>query len=157
MRILLEAEAARQAARTRGPADVAALSGLLARDRALSAPADPVRVATNTELHEAVWRAARNPVLHDLLGRLTVHLVHAPRSTLSVDTRWAESLDEHAAVVASISRGDEAAAHGLMADHMRRARDVRLALLRDAAAADAASPESSSPHPNSETRTCPGL
>src|SRR5690606_40489706 len=59
-RILLEAEAARQAARAHGVADLARLEGLLARDRALADPDDATRASTNLEFHEAVWNAARS-------------------------------------------------------------------------------------------------
>jgi DNA-binding GntR family transcriptional regulator len=134
VRILLEAEAAGQAARSRGIGDLVHLEGLLARDRALAGPDDATRASTNLEFHAAVWQAAHNPVLEDLLHRLMVHLVHAPRSTLSAPGRWEEALDEHAALLAAIAAGEAATASDLAADHMRRARELRLSLLRDAAA-----------------------
>src|SRR5262245_52183435 len=89
LRVLLEAEAARQTA------DLLRLEGLLSRDRALANPDDATRMRTNLEFHAAVWQAAHNPVLTDLLARLTTHLVHAPHSTLAGD-RWQEALAEHA-------------------------------------------------------------
>ena len=128
LRILLEAEAAAQAARAHGPADLVRLEGLLARDRALTGP-DP---ATNSEFHAAVWSAAHNPVLEDLLHRLMLQAVHVPRSTLSVAGRWAEALGEHAALVEAIRAGDAAAARRLAGDHLRTARELRLHLLREA-------------------------
>jgi DNA-binding GntR family transcriptional regulator len=134
VRTLLEAEAARLAASARGVADLVRLEGLLARDRALLDPDDETRVATNTEFHEAVWHAAHNPVLQDLLQRLTVHLVRTPHSTLSVGGRWEEALDEHAALVRAIAAGDGERAARVAADHMLTAREIRLSLLREAAA-----------------------
>jgi DNA-binding GntR family transcriptional regulator len=135
MRVLLEAEAAGQAARARGAADLMRLEGLLARDRALPHPDDETRTRTNLEFHAALWRAAHNPVLVDLLERLSVHLVHAPRSTLSVGDRWATALDEHAALIDAVRRHDEPTARAVASSHMATARELRLTLLREAAAA----------------------
>lgn len=132
VRILLEAEAAGQAARARGPADLVRLEGLLARDRALVDPDNATRMTTNLDFHAALWRAAHNAVLADLLDRLTVHLIHAPHSTLSVPGRWAEALDEHAALIEAVRAGDEPAARRLAGDHMSTAREIRLSLLREA-------------------------
>jgi DNA-binding GntR family transcriptional regulator len=132
LRILLEAEAAAQAARARGPADLMLLEGLLARHRGLTDPDDAVRAGTNLDFHAAIWRAAHNPVLEDLLQRLAVHAIHAPHSTLSVPGRWAEALDEHAALIEAIRAHDQPRARHLAGAHMRTAREIRLALLRDA-------------------------
>lgn len=135
VRILLEAEAARHAARARTAVDLAVLQGLLARDRALEDPDDETRAATNLEFHGAVWAATHNAVLQDLLERLTVHLVRAPRSTLSADARWAEALDEHAALLDALADGDPDRAARVAAEHMVAAREIRLELLREAAGA----------------------
>lgn len=132
MRVLLEAEAAGQAADARGPADLVRLEGLLARDRALEQPDDATRIRTNLEFHAAIWQATHNPVLVDLLERLTTHLVHAPRSTLSVGDRWHHALDEHAALVDAIRDRDEATARRIAGEHMNTAREIRLQLLREA-------------------------
>ncbi|WP_345713531.1 GntR family transcriptional regulator, partial [Kineococcus glutinatus] len=133
-RVLLEAEAAAQAARLARIGDVLELERLLARDRALVEPDDATRTRTNMEFHAALWRAAHNPVLLDLLQRLTVHQVHSPHSTLSVPGRWEEALAEHAALLRAVAEHDEERARRTAADHMRAARDIRLRLLRDAVA-----------------------
>jgi DNA-binding GntR family transcriptional regulator len=137
MRVLLEAEAAGQAARSRGDADLMRLEGLLARDRALADPDDATRTRTNLEFHAALWQATHNPVLLDLLDRLSIHLVHAPRSTLSVGDRWSTALDEHARLIAAVRARDEEAAREIARRHMTTAREIRLGLLREAAAAPA--------------------
>ncbi|AOS65281.1 GntR family transcriptional regulator [Actinoalloteichus hymeniacidonis] len=133
MRILLEAEAAGQAAQARTVADLLSLEGLLARDRALVDPDDGTRIRTNLEFHAALWQAAHNPVLSDLLGRLNIHLVHVPRSTLSVGDRWSAALDEHERLIEAIRDRDTALARQIGAAHMSTAREIRMALLRDAA------------------------
>ena len=135
MRVLLEAEAAGQASRARDVADLLHLEGLLARDRALDDPDDATRSRTNLEFHAVLWRATHNPVLVDLMERLTAHLVHAPHSTLSVDGRWEAALDEHRALVEAVRAQDGERARAVAAAHMDAARTLRLQLLRDAAAA----------------------
>ncbi len=134
MRVLLEAEAAGQAALSRGEADLMRLEGLLARDRALIDPDDATRARTNLEFHTAVWHAAHNTVLLDLLDRLSIHLVHAPSSTLSVGDRWTTALAEHAGLVDAVRARDEQAAREIARVHMSTARELRLTLLREAAA-----------------------
>jgi DNA-binding GntR family transcriptional regulator len=131
LRILLEGEAAAAAARARGTSDLVQLEGLLARDRGLQDPDDVVRIRTNLEFHSAVWKAAHNSVLEDLLQRLTTHLVHAPKSTLSVGNRWTEALDEHEKIIEAIQERDADSARAAAVGHMETARSIRLKLLRE--------------------------
>ena len=135
VRIALEGEAAAEAAENRQLSDLVALEELIARDRALADPDDATRIRTNLEFHAALWRAARNPVLVELLERLQLHLTNAPHSTLSVGGRWAESLDEHEAIVSAIDARDADAARRLASEHMRTARELRVRLLREQARA----------------------
>jgi DNA-binding GntR family transcriptional regulator len=128
LRILLEGQAAAEAAETRTEMDLVRLEGLIARDRTLEDPDDATRIRTNIEFHEALWAAAHNPVLRDLLDRLATHQIHAPTSTLTVGSRWDTSLDEHADMVRSIRERDGAAAREAMRRHMAEARRLRLAM-----------------------------
>lgn len=130
VRIVLEGEAAAEAATNRQFGDLVKLEGLVRRDRALESPSDVERLTTNLGFHAAIWDAAHNPVLVDLLNRLALHLTHAPHSTLSVGDRWERSLDEHEALVAAIDARDEGLARQLASDHMRAARELRIRLLR---------------------------
>jgi DNA-binding GntR family transcriptional regulator len=131
LRINLESEAAAQAADRRTAVDLASLEALWERDRALTAPTDAERTATNLEFHRAVWTCSHNPVLQDLLGRLNAHLVHAPTSTLSVGNRWETALEEHRMLVDAIAARDADEARRIAADHMTTARNLRLQLIRE--------------------------
>lgn len=131
VRILLEGEAAREAAEARNAADLLRLESLLERDRSMVDPSDSTRTSTNMEFHESVWAATHNEVLQDLLRRLTVHLVRAPHSTLSAPGRWEQALDEHAALVEAIRRRDADTACSIASEHMSSAREIRLQLLRE--------------------------
>lgn len=126
LRILLEGQAAQEAATVRTEVDLARLQGLVDRDRALTDPDDTTRLSTNIEFHRALWRAAHNPVLEDLLERLATHQIHAPSSTLSVGSRWAESLDEHQNIVNAVHERDSAKANELIQAHMATAKAMRL-------------------------------
>jgi DNA-binding FadR family transcriptional regulator len=109
------------------------LEALLQRDRELKNPDDHTRITTNLEFHAAVWNCAHNAVLRDLLDRLSTHLIHAPKSTLSTGNRWTESLDEHEALVQAIEQQDSNAAGKIARKHMETARTLRLQLLRQTA------------------------
>ena len=137
MRILLEVEASGQAAQNRNLNDILTLEALLERDRSLEKPTDAELIQTNLEFHRAVWKATQNPVLIDLLERLMTHLVHAPTSTLSVDDRQNEALNEHAKLIEAISDRDTAAARDIANQHFSTAREIRMNLLRKAALRDA--------------------
>ena len=137
MRILLEVEASGQAAQNRNLNDILTLEALLERDRSLENPTDAELIQTNLEFHRAVWKATQNPVLIDLLERLMTHLVHAPTSTLSVDDRQNEALNEHAKLIEAISDRDTAATRDIAKQHFSTAREIRMNLLRKAALRDA--------------------
>ncbi|MGB3413985.1 MAG: GntR family transcriptional regulator [Microbacteriaceae bacterium] len=130
VRITLEAEAAAQAAQNRNVTDLVKLEGLLQRDLALTGPDDDTRTRTNLEFHEAIWAATHNPVLIDLLDRLSVHLIHKPSSTLSIGERWAEALGEHAQILEAIQQRDATSARTIAETHMRTARELRLELFK---------------------------
>ncbi|KNC20241.1 hypothetical protein AC792_01910 [Arthrobacter sp. RIT-PI-e] len=134
LRVMLEEEAAGQAALNRGDADLMRLEALLERDRAVVDPEDTVRVTNNLEFHTSLWAAARNPILMDLLQRLSTHLIHTPRSTLSVGNRWQEVLGEHEALISAIAERRSDDARALARTHMETARTLRLQLLRTSAA-----------------------
>ncbi|WP_413455156.1 GntR family transcriptional regulator [Glutamicibacter sp. FR1] len=126
LRILLEGPAAQEAASVRTEVDLMRLQALVDRDRALAEPDDATRLATNIEFHRALWRAAHSPVLEDLLERLATHQIHAPSSTLSVGSRWTESLDEHQRIVDHVRERDSAKASVLIQKHMSTAKALRL-------------------------------
>ncbi|MFC7403312.1 GntR family transcriptional regulator [Citricoccus sp. GCM10030269] len=126
LRILLEGQAAEEAATARTEMDLVRLDGLLTRDRTLEDPDNATRLGTNIKFHEALWSAARNPILRDLLDRLATHQIHAPTSTLTRPGRWDQSLDEHEQIIGHLRNRDGAAAREAMQQHMTTARSLRL-------------------------------
>ncbi|WP_327151972.1 GntR family transcriptional regulator [Nocardia sp. NBC_01329] len=128
VRITLEGAAARGAARRATELDRARLRAASAAMRA--AGDDPgERAATNRVFHETLWHASHSPTLVDLLGRLNVHLIRYPNTTLEDDERWRTVLVEHDAMIEAIESRDAARAQSLAESHMTGAREVRLEMM----------------------------
>ena len=127
---LLEGEAAAQAAGLRYEPDLAPLDQLVAQHKQAI---DEGRSRPNIRLsfHEAVWAAAHNDVLTDLLQRLNPLLVHTATSTLAQAKRWELALGEHQKLVDAIREGRADAAARLARDHIQNSRDARLEMWRE--------------------------
>jgi len=125
-RILLEGQVVTEAAENRRSSDLFKLQRLLDRDRALVDPPIGQRVTTNLEFHSALWDAAHNAVLSEILERLALNGVSTPQTTLNDDDRWTIALDEHAAMLAAIEARDGERASELAKRHLTEARDIRI-------------------------------
>jgi len=131
VRTILEAAAARDAATRRTDYDLANLDRLL-RSMAEERTATPAeRAAINRSFHRAIWQAARNRTLSDMLERLAVHLRRYPATTYLRPGRWEEALEEHRLLLEAIRRRDPDAAAEVAEKHMWAARDVRLDMIRE--------------------------
>ncbi|MEU9481411.1 FCD domain-containing protein [Streptomyces sp. NPDC048191] len=121
VRMGVEVQAARLAARRRTPEDVTALEAALEGRRAAAAGDDAGFVDADIALHTAVVAAARNPVLADLFTEFAPVLREGLVTLLDL-TRLRERHpdtgdDSHAALVRAIADGDaEAAATVLLAE-----------------------------------------
>ncbi|MGD9988291.1 GntR family transcriptional regulator [Pseudonocardia sp.] len=126
VRIVLEATAARVAAARRTQLDLVRIERLMTALTEVDT-SDPAEMARrNREFHKGVWAASHNESLVDLLGRLNMHLIRYPATTLSYKDRWAEALGEHKRLVAAIVAGDATEAGNIAEAHFSRARDIRL-------------------------------
>lgn len=131
MRILLEEEVSGQAAEKRSVHDILRLEALVDRDWNIAEKKNDVLRRSNLEFHEAVWTAAHNTIITELLKKLSEHLIHAPKSTLTVGARWEESLEQHQKLVQAIKNGDVETARQTARTHFEEARELRLQLLRE--------------------------
>lgn len=105
VRRTLEVGAARLAATRRTAADAAELRELLARRTAARTAGDLDDVAAaDLELHRAIARASRNPVLSELYDHLIDAIAESVRVNVSVRLRTADN--DHADLVAAIVDGD---------------------------------------------------
>jgi len=128
VRVLLEGLAAKLAAESATPFDLASLDE---RQREMvgigTGPSDAKAMAvSNRRFHEALWTASHNRTLFDLLVRLNSHLSRYPTTTLSHPGRWERVLAEHEEIVEAIRVRDSDRAAKLAEAHMAAARDIRL-------------------------------
>ncbi|MBX6381379.1 MAG: FadR family transcriptional regulator [Microbispora sp.] len=121
VRMLVEVQAARLAARRRTPDDVAALRAALEARRAAARGDDAAFVDADIALHAAVVAAAHNPVLTDLFAEFVPRLREGLIALVDLLGLRADDPnpgdDTHAAFVEAVERGDaEAAGHVLQAE-----------------------------------------
>ena len=118
-RAALEALAARHAAQKATAGDVSELEAILAEMRARLETDDLVGYSTcNRVLHQKVLEIARHATAAALLERMSVQNVRHQFRTILAAGRPAQSLAEHAAVVAAVAAGDADAAEIAMRDHV---------------------------------------
>jgi DNA-binding GntR family transcriptional regulator len=131
VRAILEAAAARDAASRRTDYDLATLDRIFASMGEARTASPQEMAAINRSFHRAIWDAARNRTLADLLERLAVHLRRYPATTYLRPGRWDEALEEHRMVLEAIRDKDPDGAAAVAEKHMRASRDVRLDMIRN--------------------------
>jgi DNA-binding GntR family transcriptional regulator len=128
VRIVLESAAARLAAERHTNFDLIRLERLVRVGEEIGADRPEAMAANNREFHRALWQAARNEALLDLLSRLNMHLVRYPMTTLSYPGRWKQALLQHRQLVDAIAGRDASKAAEVARVHFTEARDIRLRL-----------------------------
>jgi GntR family transcriptional repressor for pyruvate dehydrogenase complex len=125
VRVALESQTARLAARRRTASEIGELQDVL---DAMAAEIDRGEDGADADqaFHGAIARASRNPLLADLMSQLAEPIDQTRRASLSRPGRPAESLEAHRMILAAIERGDEDAAAAAMVDHLRVVADVAL-------------------------------
>ncbi len=119
-------------------AEVAELQALNYEMRAHHARRDlSAYYRVNARIHQAINRAARNPVLSEVYDRLNARL-QALRFRSNFDTeKWDAAVREHDAMIDALSARDGARLRRILAEHLQHKRDVVLAHLADSAPANA--------------------
>lgn len=126
-REIFEGSAARLAATSATPAEVELLAEMAGQDRAaLGRPEELAR--RNRRFHQQIHLAAHNRYLNDALEKLRLGLALLSGTTLAVEGRARQSLDEHDAIVAAIVAHDPDRAEALARQHIRNAYKTRLRL-----------------------------
>ena len=129
IREVLEGAAAALAARHASPAEVEYMKQILQEQA--SAKNDEARLlATNSELHGCIYRAANNRYLVRTLQSLQDELAQLRGTTFSWPQRPAEALKEHTAIVRGIEHHDADAAEKAARRHVSTALSIRLQLMR---------------------------
>ena len=83
----------------------------------------------NIHFHEAVCEAAHNDMLLHFVREIHNWVRRFPETTFSWPGRASAALTEHRAIIDAIDRGDADEAGRLAAEHMNRAREVRIAMI----------------------------
>jgi DNA-binding GntR family transcriptional regulator len=129
----LEALAARLAARHATAEEVRLLQQMVEEDRARID--DPVALArTNRRFHRQVHLASHNRYLVQQLDLVYRSMALMATTSLSAKGRSHVAVDEHAAIVDAIARGDGDAAYEGLKGHISRAFEARLRRDADEAA-----------------------
>lgn len=133
MRVVLEATAARLAARAASDLEIAELLALNA-DLAASPPG-PVSQDLNRQFHRTVIDAARNRFLVKAMRGMQKTLLILGPTTLDNPTRAQQAVAEHGAIASAIAARDGLAAEAAMRAHIEAAMTVRIRLMRARVAA----------------------
>ncbi|MDQ3810868.1 MAG: GntR family transcriptional regulator [Chloroflexota bacterium] len=83
----------------------------------------------NILFHEAICEAAHNEMLLHFMREIHNWVRRFPETTFSWPGRASAALTEHRSIIDAIDRGDAEEAGRLAADHMNRAREVRIAMI----------------------------
>ncbi|MDA9208144.1 GntR family transcriptional regulator [Octadecabacter sp.] len=131
----LEGLAARLAARHATPEELAVLRDMLDADRKLVDDPDAMSRA-NRRFHKQIHLASHNRFLVRQLDLVHRSMALLASTSIAVEGRPTDTLEEHEEIVAAIEAGDGGAADAALRDHISKAYVIRLRL--DAEAVEAA-------------------
>jgi DNA-binding GntR family transcriptional regulator len=118
-RAALESLIARHAARHATAAECAELDGIIARMRTAVAANDASTYSLlNSTLHRRLREISRHAVADSLVENLRNRSAHHQYRLASMPGRSAESVEQHASIVAAVVAHDEEAAAAAMRDHL---------------------------------------
>lgn len=124
MRAVLEATAARLAARAASDVEIAELQAI---HEAMQAAATPDELyLLNQQFHAALHDAARNRFLVSSVAAIRRNLLILGPSTMQEDERAAAALREHEAILAALKKRDAVEADSVMRHHIEAAHRARL-------------------------------
>jgi DNA-binding GntR family transcriptional regulator len=131
LREILEGSAARFAAQNAKASDRQRLDAIVGQEG--THLGDPVALARLNKLyHRAICEAANNRYLTSAIATFSTTLLLLGPTTLAAQHRADESHREHWLVVEAITNRDADGAEELMRRHIRRAREIRLAMVLEA-------------------------
>lgn len=128
MREVLEGTAARFAAQHAAPAEIEALRRLVEEmGNVLDDQQESARL--NRFFHHAIYDAAHNRYLMQVLDELRDAMALLPGTTYSAEGRTRTSREEHVLIVNAIERRNPAAAEEAARQHIREAQRLRLEMI----------------------------
>lgn len=130
MRVVLEATAARLAARTASEVELAEMDAINSEMEAVQGQG-AVLYELNRQFHRVLFDSARNRYLTNSMRSLQKTMLILGPSTMEETGRAATAISEHAELLAALRSHDEDAAEASMRKHMLGAHRSRLRQLRD--------------------------
>ena len=118
MRVTLEGHAARLAAERAGATDRAAMRALLDGLEAGGATDQRELMRLDQQIHQTIYRAARNPFLESTLERYFNLSLRLWFMVIDQEVRLREAVEEHAALLRAVLAGDGGLAEECMHRHV---------------------------------------
>lgn len=81
-------------------------------------------IAADLRFHSALWTAAGNPMIAEMLGGYWAHLRWAMRNILQIEGYAQQVQREHAAILEAVMTGDTAHAEQLLTQHLNAAAET---------------------------------
>jgi len=132
LREALEGLAAKLVAERRTELDIVRLELLVkAAEHGLKAGDTTRWERMSTDFHSLMWRLTGNRPLQHALADVHAAVVRLPPSSLSHPGRPDQSVQEHAQLLRALRDRDPTAAERIAREHVRNARNTRLALSLD--------------------------
>ncbi len=130
----LEAEGGRLACQRIGPAELAEIQGLHYRMYAHFLRGElPEYFSLNQAIHDAILRAAQNPVLATTYAALAGRITRARYMSNRIrPDRWQQAMDEHALILQALLDRDGPRLAGLLSQHLQNKRDIITGAIRGA-------------------------
>lgn len=126
VRIDLEATAARAAAQRRTDRDLFVLRAALERYERADVKPHPAVVASALDFHEAIWKAARNDTLYEVLMQLVMQVPRHPSEAMSSAELRERTHAQHRSLLEAIEAGDADRAAAASREHSVESRDIML-------------------------------
>jgi DNA-binding GntR family transcriptional regulator len=127
VREVLEATAARLAARHASPEEVEVLREMAAAHAELVEDAAGLAEA-NKRFHRQINRSSHNRYLNSMLENMRVNLALLSGTTFTLPERRRAAAEEHRAIVEAIAKGDELQAERLARQHISNGYKARISL-----------------------------
>lgn len=125
VRTELEGLAARLAARHATPEEIRVLRDMVDEDRVLIDDPEALSKA-NRRFHKQIHLASHNRYLVKQLDLVHRSMALLATTSLAVEGRGVEAIDEHDKIVSAIEAGDGSAAHSALSNHISKAFVTRL-------------------------------
>ena len=127
VREVLEGMATGLAAASITDLELITLRGIQEQYREASLQADiPWMTAMNHAFHETIWQGSRNRYLQERLTVLRSQIERLQETTLAMESRRLEALEEHDLILSAIERHESDRADKVARAHFRKAMAIRL-------------------------------